>query len=249
MVSINSKVNPPAGGQKSKLQVKIQNFRRSSFELLRGVAEKRALATLVTNLSFVASLALPRQLAGRSEFWVLSLRRRSGFTLIEAMSVVAIIGILASLSMYAYTSATSRSRDARRKSDLTAISLGFQARYDAKACSNASDVGFYPGRRLGWSAIERWKSTEVLRTLSDDCGSYSEYLATIPTDTNILFPYRFDLSDENGVIGKHYRLTAQLEKTPLNTSEQTALERAEIIWQDSFGGAPLPEDYNYIIGN
>ncbi|MEK7202505.1 MAG: prepilin-type N-terminal cleavage/methylation domain-containing protein [Patescibacteria group bacterium] len=179
---------------------------------------------------------------------------KRGFTLIEAMSVVAIIGILASLSMYAYTSATSRSRDARRKSDLTAISLGFQARHDAKACNDQGDIGFYPGRNLGQSG--RWWKVLDLRSISDGCGSFSEYLMTIPTDPSISnggLNYLFDLSHEpppdGDLIGKHYRLTAQLEKTPLNSSEQTALERAETIWQTSFGGAPLPDGYNYIIGN
>lgn len=226
---INSKVK----SQNSKFQVKTQNSCRSSFKLS------------VTVLNF--------------EFCALSFRHRRGFTLIEAMSVVAIIGILASLSMYAYTSATSRSRDARRKSDLTAISLGFQARHDAKACSDQGDIGFYPGYKIGWPADGRWKSTEVLRTLSNDCGAFSEYLITIPTDPSSSgggLNYLFDLSHEpppdGGVIGKHYRLTAKLEKviTP-NSPEGLALVRAVEVWQTSFGGAPLPQDqgYNYIIGN
>ncbi len=178
-------------------------------------------------------------------------RTRRAFTLIESLAVISILGILATTAIYIFSSATERSRDARRKSDLTAISLGFQARHDALACSNPLDVGYYPGRSLGWSADDPWKSTEGLRNLSNDCGSFSEFLITVPTDPTEgigQFGYRFDLSDESGVIGKHYRLTAILERLP-NESEQAGLDRAVTVWHDSFGGALLPDSYNYIIGN
>ncbi|MEK7171055.1 MAG: type II secretion system protein [Patescibacteria group bacterium] len=176
----------------------------------------------------------------------------AGFTLIEALAVISIIGILASLSMYAFTSATSRGRDARRKSDLTAISLGFQARFEAKTCSSSAEMGRYPGYDV--LDGDHWKPVSDLRGTSDGCGAFSEYLITIPTNPNDSdgpFTYLFDLSTESGVIdGKHYRLTAKLEKT-LNENELMDLARAKTIWHDSFEGnlTQLPADYNYIIGN
>ncbi len=184
------------------------------------------------------------------EFRVSSKR---GFTLLESLAVISILGVLATTAIYTYTSATSRSRDARRKSDLTAISLGFQARHDVQTCSNANDIGYYPGRNLGWPADGRWKSTEILRTLNNDCGSFSEFLITVPTDPregNGGLIYRFDLSNQNDVIGRHYRLTAKLEKTP-NETEQAGLARAKLVWENSFGGVvnTFPPDYNYIVGN
>jgi|SRR3989344_3597099 len=178
----------------------------------------------------------------------------AGFTLIEALTTIVIIGILASLSIYTYASVSARSRDSRRKSDLTAISLGFQARYDAKTCSNSTDLGYYPGRELGWGPNSRWQPVIALKTITnDDCGSFSEYLSLIPTDPKSsggLWPYRFDLSNQNGVIGKHYRLTVKLEKNP-NSNESTNLARAVKLWNNSFGGVvnTLPTGYNYIIGN
>lgn len=174
--------------------------------------------------------------------------RRSAFTLIEALSVIAIIGILATMTIYVVGNALSRGRDARRKSDLTAISLGFQARYDALTCSNPIDVAYYPGRNLNPSA--RWKKVSDLAGLNNDCGSFSEVLATIPqnpNDRNNDFPYRFDLSHEGSVVGKHYRLDAHLEKA-LTSQEQSDLDRMSNVWIGSFGGADLTLGYNYMIG-
>lgn len=169
-----------------------------------------------------------------------------GFTLIESLAVIAIIGVLASLSIYVASGVQKNSRDARRKSDLTAISLGFQARYEAKTCSDPSDVGFYPGRSL-YSAIS-WSAVSALANAGNDCGPFSEYLITIPTDPKSHNSYIFDLSSESsGLLAKHYRLSAILEKTPNNND----LARTMTIWHDSFGGANLPpnDSYNYVIGN
>ncbi|MEK7535292.1 MAG: prepilin-type N-terminal cleavage/methylation domain-containing protein [Patescibacteria group bacterium] len=179
---------------------------------------------------------------------------KRGFTLIEALAVVSIIGILATTATYAYLNATSRSRDARRKSDLTAISLGFQARYDTQTCSDRGDVGHYPAwNKYDWVSEPRWKNTEILRTLSGDCGAFSEYLLTIPIDPTRGSGdenYKFNLSTGINILGKHYRLTAILEKVLVPESpEALALDRAETIWHDSFGGASLPSGYNYIVGN
>lgn len=52
-----------------------------------------------------------------------------GFTLMELLIVIAIIGILISISTVAYTSAQKKSRDSRRRSDLKALSSGFEQYY------------------------------------------------------------------------------------------------------------------------
>lgn len=178
---------------------------------------------------------------------------KKGFTLIESLAVIAIIGVLASLSIYVATTALQKGRDTRRKSDLAAVSLGFQARYEAKTCNNQQDVGIYPGGSL---AVDSWQPFSLLRTYSDGCGSFSEYLSTIPVGqpypAGQTFEYMFNLSDAPAEIGdaarKHYRLTAKLERDP-SISQLEDLARSAYIWDNSFGGKPLPNLYNYLIGN
>lgn len=57
------------------------------------------------------------------------LRRRS-FTLIELLTVIAIIGILASIVVVSVSSARVKARNARRKADLTSIKTALTLYYD-----------------------------------------------------------------------------------------------------------------------
>ena len=50
-----------------------------------------------------------------------SLRNKTGFTLIELMIVIVIIGMLSGISIFALQGARQQGRDARRKADLEAI--------------------------------------------------------------------------------------------------------------------------------
>ncbi len=52
-----------------------------------------------------------------------------GFTLLEVLVVVAIIGILISIGTAAYTSAQKKSRDGRRQGDLRSIQNAFEQYY------------------------------------------------------------------------------------------------------------------------
>jgi len=52
--------------------------------------------------------------------------RRQGFTLLELLIVIAIIGILISIGVVSYGAAQKKSRDSRRMSDLKAVQAAFE---------------------------------------------------------------------------------------------------------------------------
>ncbi|MEK7548841.1 MAG: prepilin-type N-terminal cleavage/methylation domain-containing protein [Patescibacteria group bacterium] len=177
---------------------------------------------------------------------------RRGFTLIEAMTTVAIIGILASIASYTALGARRAARDASRKNDLTNISLAFQARFEDTTCSTK----VYPGRTVGQGS---WAPVKNISGGNDFCSNFTNYLKVFPLDPqdNVNFPYRFNLSSQEGDLllsAKHYRLATRLEKPPLQIV-QNELNRQSNTWVQSFGGEAYGKTcnqnicYNYFIGN
>jgi type IV pilus assembly protein PilE len=86
-----------------------------------------------------------------------------GFTLLELLVVIGIIGILVSIGSVAYTSAQARGRDTKRRGDLDAISKAIEQ-------YNAENNGLYPNNA--------------------DCTGYEAYLGSgTPTDPKYGFVY------------------------------------------------------------
>ncbi|OYX40575.1 hypothetical protein B7Y94_06170, partial [Candidatus Saccharibacteria bacterium 32-49-12] len=70
------------------------------------------------------------------------MKRAHGFTIVELLIVIVVIGILAAISIVAYNGVSNSAHDAAVKADLSNIAKGFEI-YKIK---NAS--GMYPGIAL-----------------------------------------------------------------------------------------------------
>lgn len=69
------------------------------------------------------------------------MKQKSGFTLIELMVVIVIIGVLVSIGTFAFLSSQKKSRDSRRKSDLDSVTRALEM-YN-------TDIGSYPSGGTG----------------------------------------------------------------------------------------------------
>ena len=88
-------------------------------------------------------------------FWA----ERKGFTMIEVLIVVAIIGILTSILVANYNEARKNSRDKIRKSDLKSLQLAVElykaqyGQYPAQGCGTSGAQFAGPGpTTVGWAA-------------------------------------------------------------------------------------------------
>lgn len=107
--------------------------------------------------------------------------RLRGFTLIEVLAVIAIIGILASLGGYTYAAALTRSRDNQRIADLQFIRNGLEQFY----LDNREYPVFDTGRNLpqaSWQLEDNYACHTVTKKYLAP-----KYLAQIPQDPSSKF--------------------------------------------------------------
>jgi len=74
---------------------------------------------------------------------------RKGFTLIELLVVIAIIGILSSVVLASLNSARTKSRDARRVSDMKQLQLALELYFDDNATYPVQAEGALPAALVG----------------------------------------------------------------------------------------------------
>lgn len=91
---------------------------------------------------------------------------RQGFTLIEILIAVAIIGILTAIGIVSYASVNKRARDAKRFGDIEQIRSALEM--------YRSDIGYYPAVNTSGFDVAVNLSTELTTT--------AIYLPSIPTD-------------------------------------------------------------------
>lgn len=103
----------------------------------------------------------------------------TGFTLVELLVVMAILGVLVTLVAGGFRSSQARGRDAERKSDLKNIANALELYY--------SDYGVYPAS-LSWGTEFTDGRTVYFKTLPQDIATGATYYYRVPdTPTNQKF--------------------------------------------------------------
>lgn len=133
------------------------------------------------------------------------LKIEGGFTLVELLIVITILGILASIALVAFRSAQTRGRDAQRKSDLKQMNSALELFYaDYQKYPNA--VGVAPAAcpytpPNTWAACS-WGTGEF----TDGKTVYFKVLPKDPVST-AAYLYRVDATNQK------FQLFAHLENT------------------------------------
>lgn len=89
-------------------------------------------------------------------------KSKSGFTLVELLVVIVVIGILAGITIVSYNGVQSRSRDARRKTDIANIAkameiyYGDNARYPTPTGNTNSSINntWYSSSDSSWGLLK-----------------------------------------------------------------------------------------------
>lgn len=127
-----------------------------------------------------------------------------GFTLVELLVVISILGILASVGLVAFTSAQMRGRDAQRKSNLKEISSALELYY--------SDYGKYPDSVN--NEIGGCPSTLVTACVWGT-GEFTDtktiYFKVLPKDPSASQSYYYRIVDSG--TNQKYQMFAHLENT------------------------------------
>ncbi len=82
---------------------------------------------------------------------ILPVQKKRGFTLIEILVVVAIIGIIASVVIMSLAEAKKKSRDTQRESDLAQLQLALRIYFDANGTYLVNGGGWGGGGN-GWTS-------------------------------------------------------------------------------------------------
>src|SRR3989344_2545293 len=142
----------------------------------------------------------------------------AGFTLIELMVTIIIMGFLITGGFAAFTSSQMKSRDGRRKADLRQLAVALETYY--------SDKGSYPlgdadGNLMGCADDAVEKCTWGVEFSNTATNPATIYMITLPKDpTSTQYYYYISLDS-----GKSYRLYSRLE----NSNDRDIMSLSEAV--------------------
>lgn len=139
-------------------------------------------------------------------------RSRRGFTLIELLVVIAIIGILTSVGLGTFTSAQKKSRDARRKNDLTTIAKALEVYYNDHNRYPAVDSGQIKGCNTDTDPTEIVCDWGAIFQHADTTPD-TVYLIALPDDPSTGQDYYYEALPYGTIATGAYQLYARLENT------------------------------------
>lgn len=123
---------------------------------------------------------------------------KKGFTLIELMIVIAILGVLATLISGNFITSLKKGRDARRKTDLEQIQRALEMYYeDNKAYPLTAAVVF--GNQLCYPGANGCNTKVYMQKLPDDPKSDYDYFYAPVIVNNVVTGYRLYSCLENSL--------------------------------------------------
>lgn len=140
----------------------------------------------------------------------------AGFTLVELLVVISILGVLATIALVAFTSAQLRGRDTQRKSNLAEISHSMELYYadygkypptDAARSSGLIYGCPYDPVRISGTACT-WGLSEF-RDVDPAGNTKTTYMKLLPKDPTSTYSYFYRVSTD----GSKYAVYAHLENT------------------------------------
>ena len=110
--------------------------------------------------------------------------KRKGFTLLELLVVISIIGILVALGAVAFSTAQKKGRDAKRRGDMKAMQNAFEQYYAVNSTYSAT-------------CSTMWTSTQSSGSFPDDPVPSKDYFSSCATNPTPLYS-ACALLDETG---------------------------------------------------
>lgn len=165
------------------------------------------------------------------------MNKKLGFTLIEMLVVVTVIGIVLGVLLTSYQGTQGTARDGRRKADLESIKSSLEI--------YRSDCGTYPGQSTFQGILDSGSS--LVGPVSTACAG-NTYMAPVPKDplSNYKYIYILDTS------GNSYTLCAHLEDEALSGSSYRQSGCGTLSPPNNYGNclavAGSPVYCNYKIG-